>query len=102
MKELYMQNITQAVDECHDLELLDLVWKLLSDAAPTTPDPVEPVTLEVKCNANYSRDKRQHGPVTNQIRSSAWCSAPHHAVVGNRRAELPEVCGGADCLQSAA
>lgn len=101
MEETYKQAIMRAVDECNDMELLDFVWMLLDDAA-TSPDPVEPTKLEVRCNANYQRDQRQHRPVTNQIRGGAWRSAPHHAVVGNRRAELPGVCGGADSLQSAA
>lgn len=102
MKELYKQAIMQAVDECTDLGLLDFIWKLLEDAAPTTPDPAEQITLEVKYNENYSRDTRQHGPVAGQVLRRAAHPKKNLGRMGSRSAELPGVCGGADSLQSAA
>lgn len=102
MEELYKQAIMRAVDECNDLELLDLVWKLLDDAAPNTPDPVEPITLEVKCNANYSRNQRQRRDVPLCVLRSAEHPKKNTGKMGAWRAELPGVCGGADSLQSAA
>lgn len=102
MERLYKQAIMQAVDDCTDLEMLDLVWKLLADAAPTTPDPVEHITLEVKYNGNYSRDQRQRRDVPLRVLRSAEHSKKNTGKMGAWRAELPGVRGGADCLQSAA
>ena len=52
MKNLYKKMILQAVENCHDLELLDLVWKILTEAEESPSPNNKP--QEVK----YEDDKR--------------------------------------------
>ena len=101
MREFYKTAILEAVEACEDINLLDLVYKILQDSVKI-PDPVEPIRLEVIPSANNSRDKRLHRTVPIQICGRVEGTTPHSAGVGNRRAELSAVCGGADSLPSAA
>ena len=101
MKNYYRDAILEAIDCCEDTSLLDLVLKLLLDSSGA-PVPAAPVALEVKINANYSRNSRLHGAVPVQVRGRAAHPGQNRAGVGDRWTELPGVCGGADCLQSAA
>lgn len=101
MFEFYKTAIMEAVEVCQDADLLDLVWKMLLDSAKA-PSPIRPNVSGVKTDANNSRDKGLHRAVSIQICGSAPHTTPHSAGVGNRRAELPGVCGGADSLPRAA
>lgn len=101
MKEYYRDAILEAVDVCEDISLLDLVWKMLLDGAGA-PGPAELIALEVRNDANDPRDQGRHGAVPVQICSRAAHPHKDHSKLGNRWAELPGVCSGADCLQSAA
>ena len=99
--EFYKIQIADAVDRCTDVSLLDLVLKLLleSTKAPTTPSPS---ALEVKTDENNQRDQRVHRAVPLRVLRAAEHSQANAGKMGTRRAELPGVCGGADCLQGAA
>lgn len=101
MKDLYKQAILEAVDNCTDTNLLDLVWKLLIDGA-VSPTPSNVIALEVRTDANHSRDTQKHGAVTSQICGRAAHPRPLHPKMGNRREQLPKLCGGADSLSRAA
>ena len=102
MKDVYKAAINEAIDNCTDMGLLDLVWKMLTDEATCSPDPVPSITMEVKTYANNPRNSRSHGAVTGQVWKSVKHPAPNRAGLGNRREKLPGVCGGADSIQSAA
>lgn len=103
MKDLYKQAILEAVDSCTDTNLLDLVWKMLVNGAETpSPTPSNVIGLEVKRDADHSRDTQKHGTVTVQICGRAAHPRPIHSKMGNRREQLPELCGGADSLSRAA
>ena len=49
MKELYKSLIAEAVDACPDVDLLDLVWKMLLDEQEVGPAPVSN-KMEVQIN----------------------------------------------------
>lgn len=101
MREFYKTAILEAVEACEDMNTLDLVWKLLQDCAPA-PSPVEPTGLEVRSNANNSRDTRLHRAVSIQICRSATHTNSVNPKMGNRCKPVSAVCGGADSLPSAA
>ena len=101
MEHFYKDAILEAVDRCEDPGLLDLVLKLLLDSTGA-PRPSNMIALEVKTDADYSRNTRQHRTVPIQICRSTSYSDPVHPKMGNRGEQLPGVCGGADRLQSAA
>ena len=101
MKDFYESVIAEAVEACQDLELLDLVWKLLQESA-TTPRPGKPTESEVNANANNQRNTSQHRAIAVQICSRAKHSDSLHPKMGNRCKQLPRVCGGADSLPRAA
>lgn len=101
MHDFYKTAILEAVEACEDMNLLDLVLKILQDSA-VSPDPVEPIRLEVIPSANNSRDKRLDRTVAIQICGGSTHPSENYSKLGNRRAELPGVCGRADSLQSAA
>jgi hypothetical protein len=101
MHDFYKTAILEAVNACEDINLLDLVWKMLQESAKI-PDPVEPLRMEVRTDADHSRDTRLHRAVSIQICGSATHSGQVYPKVGNRRAELSRVCSGADSLPSAA
>lgn len=98
-REFYKSIIMEAIDDCWDTDLLDLVYKLLTaeqDAGPTSP------VMEVIKSADNSRDTRRIRPIPLQVLRTAGHTQKNPGEVGTRRAELPGLCGGADCLQSAA
>ena len=101
MRDFYKNAIQEAVEACEDTNLLDLVWKLLHDCTPA-PNPVEPSGMEVRFNADHSRDTRLHRAVPIQICRSVKHSGQDHSKLGDQGTKLPAVCGGADSLQSAA
>lgn len=101
MHNFYKSAILEAVNACEDTNLLDLVLKMLLESAKH-PGPVEPIKLEVTTNANHPGDKRLHRAIPIQICNDPTHPATHCSGVGNRREELPRVCGGADSLPSAA
>lgn len=98
-KEFYKGLIMDAIDDCRDMELLDLVYKLLSaeqDAGPT------PTIMEVKKNADNSRDTKKHGAIAVQVLRGAGHTRPNITKMGDWGEPLPGLCGELDCLQSAA
>lgn len=99
MKNAYKKMILQAVENCHDLELLDLVWKILIEAEGA-PSP-DNTTQEVKYEDNKSH-KGVHRIIPVQVLRRAEHSSPDGAKMGDRWQQVPGVCGGADSLQSAA
>ena len=101
MKDFYRAAIMEAIEACEDIGLLDLVWKMFQESA-TAPTPAGPTLLEVRKNADNTRDPRQHWAVPSQICNSATHPGPIHSKVGNRREDLPRVCGGVDSLPRAA
>lgn len=100
MFDFYKTAISEAVDACEDLALLDLVWKMLASAKPTTPAGC--TALEVRTSANNSRDTRLHRDVAIQICGGSAHPDPIHSKVGDRSKQVPGVCGGADSLPRAA
>lgn len=101
MRQFYKNMIIEAIDTCADTDLLELVWKMLLNS-PGAPRPAEPTRLEVKTDADYSRDQGLNRAVTIQI-----CRRPEHShsvdpKVGNRCQSMPSLCGGADSLSCAA
>lgn len=48
MKNVYKEMILEAVDECHDIDLLDLVWKILikAEGAPSPDNTTQEVKYE--------------------------------------------------------
>jgi hypothetical protein len=101
MRDFYITAILEAVSACEDMNLLDLVWKMLQDSAKI-PDPAERSRLEVRTDANHSRDTRLHWAVPIQICGGSTHSSQNYSKLGNKGAELSRVCSGADSLQSAA
>lgn len=102
-KDLYKSMIVDAVDGCDDAALLDLVCKMLrSDETSTPPSGPAPVILEVIQSGDHPRDQKQNGAVTVKIRRGSAHPGKDRTGVGNRRTELPDVCGGADSLPCAA
>jgi len=101
MEKAYKQFILEAIENCMDEALLDLVWKLLA-ASAGAPDPAGPTIQEVENNDNDQRDTEQHRTLTVQVLQGTKHPAPDSAGVGNRRKKLPRVCGGADSLSRAA
>ena len=101
MKQLYKNAIMEAIDCCEDVDLLDLVWRLLQDAAGG-PMPSNVMTLEVKPDADHSRDTRKHGAVPVQICRRTSHPDQVHPKMGNRREQLSGVCGGTDSISRAA
>lgn len=99
--EFYKMQIMDAVDRCTDTSLLDLIWKVMLESM-AAPIPPSPDALEVKTNADDQRDQRQHRPVPLRVLRAAEHSQTNTGKMGTGRAELPRVCGGTDCLQSAA
>lgn len=99
--ELLRQSVAETAAECVDADLLDLVWKMMLSAQPApTPDNI--ISLEVRNNVHDKGDKTEHRAVTVEVLRRSEHPAPYTTKVGARREKLPRVCGGADCLQSAA
>ena len=99
MKTLYKEKILQAVDECHDIDLLDLVLKMLL-TAEGSPSP-DIITQEVKYEDN-KRIMRIVPPVAN-----GTCKTLRHPAQNNTklawRAKKPAgLCGQYDAGNIAA
>lgn len=89
MKNAYKEMILQAVENCHDLDLLDLVWKLLIDSEGA-PSPNN-TTQEVK----YEDDKRVVRVIPNHAdgaREAVRHTAPNNTKLAWRAKKPAEVC----------
>ena len=99
MKKAYKDMILKAVDECHDIDLLDLVWKMLVNAEGA-PSPYN-IHQEVK-HGEYKKDMRRVPRYTDGARETVKHPAPNSARLVWRTKKPAGVRGGADLLQSAA
>lgn len=87
LKDCYKEKIAEAVESCTDVELLDLVWKMLVDANVSDPTPTPsapevklienyPRTVQrVRCNANRTV-KEVRSPSQNDPRLARWPKNP--------------------------
>ena len=101
IKKLYKNMILEAVEDCADPGLLDLVYKILINGQASAPDP-SPLEMEVNYNADHQRDTKQHRPVAFRVLRSAEHTEAHTGEVGAGREKLSRVCGGFDSLSRAA
>lgn len=90
----------EAVTLCQDADLLDLVFKLLLDG--TGGHPVEPYGLEVNHFEDYSGNPPEHRLFPVSVLRGVEHPSAIPAKVGNGRAPLSAVCGGADRVSRAA
>lgn len=101
LKTMQLQ-VVNAAEDCTDLDLLDLVWKLLLEAQPTPPPEANIVRLEVLNNVHDQGNTEQHGAVPVKVRGGVKHTRPNHTEMGAGRKSMPGVCGGADSLPRAA
>lgn len=103
MKTYYKEQIMEQVEACLDVDLLDLILKMLvGENHEQHPGPICGAEMGVRFNENNPRDKRHHGAVPVEILRAIRNTNQNAATMGNRCTELPRVCGGADSVSRAA